>query len=748
MVGAQQTRSLRASESHLKEQQEELQQINEELEEKSELLTRHNIEVAQKHQEVEQARQALEEKAEQLALTSKYKSEFLANMSHELRTPLNSLLILSQQLADNPDANLTEKQVRFSQTIHGAGTDLLTLINDILDLAKIESGSVTLEVREVRFSDLHNDLLRTFQPIADNKQVAFTVDLDAQLPRTITTDDTRLQQILKNLLSNAFKFTSHGQVSLRISPATAGWKPEITTLATASRVLSFTIQDTGIGIPADKQKVIFEAFQQADGSTSRRYGGTGLGLTISRELTMLLGGDLSLTSSASGEGSTFTLFLPIADLGVPISEGAFPHSALTTPRLKAPQSPIRTPRLLEVADDRDTLQPEDRVLLIIEDDANFARILLERAKQVGFKGLVALEGMQGLTFAQQFKPAAITLDLNLPDVNGWVVLDRLKVDSTTRHIPVHIISADAEQERGLQQGAFAYLTKPTSREALEAAFSRIGHFLERRVRHLLVVEDDDAQRQSILELVGNGDVIGTAVGSGGEALTLLDTQSFDCMVLDLRLPDMSGFQLLAEMQRKPHLQTLPVIIYTGKELTHNEERQLQRFTQTIIIKDVRSPERLLDETALFLHRVASNLPEPKRRIIERLHQTDSILAGKKILIVDDDVRNLFALTALLERHQIEVVTVESGVAALQALETTSDIQAVLMDIMMPDMDGYEATRTIRQQPQWRTLPIIALTAKAMKGDREKCIEAGASDYISKPVNNEQLLSLLRVWLYR
>lgn len=752
----EQTRSLQTSEARLKEQQAELQQTNEELEEKSELLTQQNIEVARKHAEVEHARQALEEKATQLALTSKYKSEFLANMSHELRTPLNSLLILSQQLAENADANLTDKQVQFSQTIHRAGTDLLTLINDILDLAKIESGTVTLDVREVPLSDIRADLLRMFQPIADKKQVALAIDVDPRLPQTIMTDNTRVQQILKNLLANAFKFTATGQVHVHIGLATEGWTPEMTTLARAPHVIAFTVQDTGVGISVENQHVIFEAFQQADGSTSRKYGGTGLGLTISRELATRLGGDLRLMRSAPGAGSTFTLFLPIpliADLGLRNAEKSSPQSPLVNPQWEVPQSAIRNPQwevpqLAEVADDRDNIQPGDRVLLIIEDEADFARILLDRARQLDFKGIVALQGLEGLRLAQQFKPAAITLDLGLPDVDGWVVLDRLKVDPTTRHIPVHIISAGAEQARGLQHGAFAYLTKPTTREVLEAAFTRMSHFLERRVRHLLVVEDDDVQRLSILELIGNGDVICTAVGSGSEALTLLDTQPFDCMVLDLRLPDMSGLQLLEEIQRKLHLRGLPVIVYTGKELTRDEERQLQRFTQTIIIKDVRSPERLLDETALFLHRVASNLPEPKRRMIERLYQTDSVLAGKKILVVDDDVRNLFALTALLEGHHIEVETAESGKAALKALATTPSIHAVLMDIMMPEMDGYEAMRAIRQQPQWRGLPIIALTAKAMKGDREQCLEAGASDYITKPVNSEQLLSLLRVWLYR
>jgi HAMP domain-containing protein/signal transduction histidine kinase/DNA-binding response OmpR family regulator len=744
----------------LQSQQEELQQTNEELEEKARLLEQQNAEVERKNREVEQARQALEEKATQLALTSKYKSEFLANMSHELRTPLNSLLILAQQLAENAEKNLTDRQVEFAKTIHGAGHDLLVLINDILDLSKIESGTVSVDVGEVPFTELRDYLDRTFRHVAANKNLKYGIDLDPGLPRAMYTDAKRLQQVLKNLLSNAFKFTEKGSVQLRVFPATSGWSPDYGPLARANAVIGFTVSDTGIGIPREKQDIIFEAFQQGSGGTARRYGGTGLGLAISREIARLLGGELKLAST-QGEGSTFTLYVPLTYAA---SRGRREATARLTleparalePRLEA-AAPVPRPMAEpeptaawqgEIVDDREAIAPGDRVVLIVEDDLAFARYLVDLAREHHFKVVVSTRGANVLSMAREMRPSAITLDLSLPDVDGWRVLDRLKDDIATRHIPVYIISIAEEPERALQQGALQFLLKPVDREALVRCFSDIHSFVERRMKNLLVVEDDEIQRNSILEVIGNGDVQAAAVGSAGEALEALKQQHFDCMVLDLLLPDMPGIELLKEIKQQPRLRNLPIVVYTGKDLGKKEETELRRLAQSIILKDVRSPERLLDETALFLHRDASQLPETKRQILEKLHQTDTVLSGKKMLVVDDDIRNLFAMTSVLERHKMDVLTAESGKDALALLNETPKVDAVLMDIMLPEMDGYEVTRAIRQMHRFKNLPVIAITAKAMKGDREKCIEAGASDYIAKPVDTEQLLSLLRTWLYR
>ncbi|CBN54296.1 MULTISPECIES: HAMP domain-containing protein [Kamptonema] len=760
----QQAQSLRASEELLKSQQEELQQTNEELEEKAELLALQNQEVERKNREIEQARRSLEEKAEQLALTSKYKSEFLANMSHELRTPLNSLLILARLLSENTDGNLTLKQVDYTRTIYSAGTDLLGLINDILDLAKIESGTMSVEIEQVLFTDLRDHLDRTFRQVAQDKKLSFLIELSGAVPKGLYTDAKRLQQVLKNLLSNAFKFTERGEVKLSVEVAREGWSLEIETLTNSATVLAFSVSDTGIGISPEKHRVIFEAFQQADGSTSRKYGGTGLGLSISREIANLLGGEIQLTSRP-GEGSTFTLYMPQTyqesrmmnnrTLGTNDRQTAqLPSanysvlpvisSAATSPNFQLP-APYPSP---SISDDRENIEDGDRVLLIIEDDVNFARILLDMAREHGFKGLVALRSDIGLVMAREFKPTAIMLDLNLPVMDGWTVLDRLKHDPNTRHIPVHIVSVEEGRQRGLQLGAIAYLQKPVSSEALSKALTDIKGFVERQVKSLLVVEDDETQRFSIIDLIGNHDVYTTAVGTGAEALTILNSGHFDCIVMDLGLPDMSGFELIELIKQDANLKSLPIIIYTGKELSRAEEIQLKRMAETIIIKDVRSPERLLDETALFLHRVQANLPEPKRQMLEQLYQTDSTLIGKKVLIVDDDVRNIFALTSMLERHQMQVMYAENGRDGITVLQNSPEIDIVLMDVMMPEMDGYETMQAIRNIPQFSSLPMIALTAKAMKGDREKCIDAGASDYITKPVDTEQLISLLRVWLYR
>lgn len=755
----EQAHELEESQFLVKQSNEELQQLNEELEEKAELLEAQNREVARKNQEVERARQSLEQKAEQLELSSKYKSEFLANMSHELRTPLNSLLILARLLADNSLNNLTDKQVEYSRTIYSAGTDLLELINDILDLAKIESGTMSLDIEQIALADLETSLEQTFRQVAHNKELSFTIERDEKLPPTIYNDSKRLQQVLKNLLANAFKFTEQGGVKLQIGIATKAVEVD-------NPMIAFAVSDTGIGIPVEKQKVIFEAFQQADGTTSRKYGGTGLGLSISRELAQLLGGRIEIVSQP-GQGSTFTLYLPRRhegkDKNTLTSSPSGPISSMRAASL-IKEVPLVENRLTtvdislsakvlpslpnDIPDDREIIQPGDRILLIIEDDDKFARILLDMAREQGFKTIVALQSKQGLALAQQFKPDAIMLDIHMPEMDGWTVLDRLKHKPDTRHIPVHILSVDERQQRGLQLGAITYLQKPVSPEALTQVLTEIKGFIERQVKNLLIVEDDPVQAQSIIELIGNGDVHSTAVGTGAEALSILRSHHFDCMVLDLGLPDMSGFTLIEQIKQEPRLLKLPIIVYTGKELSRQEETQLRGLAETIIIKNVRSPERLLDETALFLHRVQANLPPPKRQMLEQLHQNDPVLANRTILIVDDDLRNIFALTSFLESYQMQVLFAENGRDGMERLQTNPEINIVLMDIMMPEMDGYETTRAIRQQQQFRSLPIIALTAKAMPGDREKCIEAGASDYITKPVDTEQLLSLLRVWLYR
>jgi HAMP domain-containing protein/CheY-like chemotaxis protein/signal transduction histidine kinase len=763
----QQAKSLQASEEMLKTQQEELQQSNAELEEKARLLQAQNEEVERKNREVEEAKGQVEEKARQLALTSKYKSEFLANMSHELRTPLNSLLILAKLLADNPESNLTEKQVEFAKTIYGSGVDLLTLINDILDLSKIESGMMTVSLADLPFSELNDFVEGNFRQVANDKNLEFHIDTAQDLPPSIHTDVTRLQQVLKNLLSNAFKFTDQGHVDLRIEPARSGWTPGHDVLDRAPAVIAFSVEDTGIGIVDDKQRIIFEAFQQADAGTTRKYGGTGLGLSISREIARLLGGEIRLTSEL-GKGSMFTLYVPQNYLQpswlddkdglrrVEVSE-ASPRSASSPTDLRSyrnkaavpPQEDLPTIVIEEqIPDDRDKIQPGDRVVMIVEDDVNFARILLDMAREKGFRGLVASRGETALNLAKRYRPDAITLDIALPDMEGWTVLDRLKHEKATRHIPVHIISVEEEGKRGLKLGAFAQLEKPATKEALDDAFAKIRGFVERPNRSLLIVEDNEQQRTAITELIGEDDVEITAVGTGEEALQILRERHFDCMVLDLGLPDMSGFEFIDRMKNEVGRQDIPIVVYTGRELTRKEEIELKRMAEAIIIKDVRSPDRLLDETALFLHRVEANLPEGKRQILEQLHESDPILAGKKALIIDDDMRNIYALTSLLERHKMKVHYAESGAEGIDLLHRSDDIDVVLMDVMMPAMDGYEAMRRIRSEEQYKNLPMIALTAKAMKGDREKCMEAGASDYITKPIDAQQLVSLLRVWLYR
>jgi CheY-like chemotaxis protein/HAMP domain-containing protein len=744
----QQAQTLKASEELLQTQQEELQQTNEELEEKAQLLEEQNTRIEVKNREVELARAALEEKAEQLALSSRYKSEFLANMSHELRTPLNSLLILAKLLAENTEQNLNDKQIEYARTIYSAGSDLLDLINDILDLSKVEAGKMEVRAADVQLSEVREFAERTFSPFAHEKSLEFSVDVTgANVPPTIVADEQRLQQILKNLLSNAIKFTDEGSVRLQIGLAPADVRFASETLATAETVVAFSVVDTGIGIAEDKLRLIFEAFQQADGTTSRRYGGTGLGLSISREIARLLGGEIRVTS-APGKGSTFTLFLPAVYRERPAAavDGTLVPEDLRReldPRLLLPS---------EVRDDRDSLEQGDRVVLIVEDDADFARTMLNVARERGFKGIVALRGDTGLALARELKPDAVILDMELPVMDGWTVLGQLKRHPDTRHIPVHIVTgtdANGSRQRARRAGAVAFLEKPVEPETLDAAFAEIASFIDRGVKNLLVVEDDERQRETIVELVGGGDDVSvTAVGSSEEALAELELQRFDCMVLDLKLPKTTGFDLLEKVKADDRFGDLPIIVYTGKQLTRREETKLKRYAETIIVKDASSPERLLDETSLFLHRVESRLPTAKRRMLEQLHSAEAVFLGKKILIVDDDVRNVFALTSALEANGMEVVYAENGREGLEALEANPDVDLVLMDIMMPELDGYEAIRSVRSRKEFAKLPIISLTAKAMKGDREKSVAAGASDYITKPVDTDQLLSLMRVWLYR
>jgi CheY-like chemotaxis protein/signal transduction histidine kinase len=730
----------------LQTQQRELQQTNDQLEQKAEQLEERNIEVERKNREIEQARRALEEKATELALTSRYKSEFLANMSHELRTPLNSILILGQQLADNPEGNLQPKQIEFARTIHGAGTDLLNLISDILDLSKIESGTVTVDAEEIIFANLVDVVARPFRHEAETRQLSFDVSLDPNLGRSLTTDSKRLQQVLKNLLSNAFKFTSQGGVRLSVSDVQSGWSPEHPVLKQAPTVVAFEVSDTGIGIPHEKQKVIFEAFMQADASTSRKYGGTGLGLAISRELSNLLGGEIQLRS-APGTGSTFTLYLPLRYVGP--STAPKPAAPTSAQPVHVPIVPALPERPIEqIPDDRLEIRPGDSILLIVEDDPHYARIMVDLAREKGFKVLVAARGTDALELAKQYQPTAVSLDVFLPDMLGWSVLSQLKQNPLTRHIPVQIITLDEDRQHGMARGAFAFVTKPASTEGVEAALARIKEYAQPRRKRLLVVEDDRTEQMSITELLGHDDIEIVTAGTGAEALRVLRRDPCDCIVLDLRLPDMSGFEVLEELRGDAKLSDVPVVVFTGRELSAEEDAELHTMARSIVVKGVESPERLLDETALFLHRVVTELPAEKQRMLERLNSSDEDLVGRTVLLVDDDARNIFALSSVLERRGMRVLTATTGSEAIALADATPDLAIVLMDIMMPEMDGYQTMRAIRQKPDFRRLPIIALTAKAMKGDREKCMEAGASDYLAKPVNTEQLLSALRMWLHR
>ncbi len=730
----------------LQTQQKELQQTNEQLEQKAQQLAERNVEVERKNQEIEQARRALEEKATELALTSKYKSEFLANMSHELRTPLNSILILGQQLTENPDGNLSAKQVEFARTIHGAGTDLLNLISDILDLSKIESGTVTVDAEEIMTSSLLETVGRPFKHEAENRQLWFNINVDEDLSRSMVTDSKRLQQVLKNLLSNAFKFTAEGGVKLSVSAAVGGWSAEHPILNHAPAVVAFEVTDTGIGIPLEKQKLIFEAFQQADAGTSRKYGGTGLGLAISRELASLLGGEIHLRS-APGKGSTFVLYLPLKYSGPTIaSRVAAPSPFTPAPAAQATSTQERV--VEQLPDDRLDLAPGDNILLIVEDDPHYARVLIDLARDKGFKVLVASRGAEALELAKQFQPTAVSLDVFLPDMLGWTVLSQLKHSPLTRHIPVQIITLDEDRQHALARGAFSFVNKPATTEGVSAALSQIKEYAKPRRKRLLIVEDNAAEQMSITELLGHDDIEILTADTGADALSTLRNQPCDCVVLDLRLPDMSGFEVLDRLRNDETLSNVPVVVFTGRELSAEEDAELHTMARSIVVKGVESPERLLDETSLFLHRVITELPVEKQRMLEKLNSSDEDLVGKTALLVDDDARNIFALSSVLERRGMKVLTATTGHEAIALVESNPNIAIVLMDIMMPQMDGYQTIGVIRENPSFSRLPIIALTAKAMKGDREKCLEAGASDYLAKPVNTEQLLLAIRMWLHR
>ncbi|HEX5286428.1 MAG TPA: response regulator [Polaromonas sp.] len=747
----------------LQSQQEELRTVNEELEEKSRVLkeyqvnlenqqaeleqTNHRLsEVAlsldQKNMALNQAQIQLEERAEELSRASRYKSEFLANMSHELRTPLNSALILSKLLSDNPKGNLDEEQIKFAQSIYSSGNDLLNLINDILDISKVEAGKLELLPENIAVGRLVDSLKSTFEPMAGQKKLAFEVNIEPGTPATLVTDRQRVEQILKNLLSNAIKFTETGKVSLTVSEQPDGF-------------IAFTVQDSGIGIRQDQQHLIFDAFHQADGTTSRRYGGTGLGLSISRDLTTLLGGSITV-ESGEGKGSTFTLLLPCsgpprqvpAELSLthPPASTAQPMQAATQGDAALPGAakPATVP-VPVFADDRHQ-PPSARLVLVIEDDVSFAQILYDLAHELHYSCLVAHSAENGFALATQFVPAAILLDMSLPDRSGLSLLQRLKENPQTRHIPVHVVSAYDRSEAALQMGAIGYAIKPTTREQLKDVFKKLEDKLTQKVKRVLLVEDDDLQRASVTRLIGDDDVEITAVATGTEALALLASTIFDCMIIDLKLPDIQGNELLKRMSTEEICSFPPVIVYTGRNLTRQEEADLLKYSRSIIIKGARSPERLLDEVTLFLHKVESELSAERQTMLKTSRSRDKAFEGRKILLVDDDVRNIFALTSALEQKGVLVEIGRNGFEAISKLEEVSDIDLVLMDVMMPGMDGLEATRRIRKDPRFQKLPIIAVTAKAMKDDQEQCLNAGTNDYLAKPIDLDRLFSLLRVWL--
>ncbi|EPM55074.1 sensor histidine kinase/response regulator [Pseudomonas syringae pv. actinidiae ICMP 19071] len=739
----EQTRILKDSQAHLETQQAELEQTNEQLAEQSQALADQRDALDRNNEELNIAQGELQARADELQRASKYKSEFLANMSHELRTPLNSSLILAKLLAENPSENLTAEQVKFAESIYSAGNDLLNLINDILDISKVEAGKLEVRPENSSVSRLVEGLRGLFQPLAAEKKLAFTVDIQAGAPTMLFTDRQRLEQILKNLLSNAIKFTEAGAVSMVVSRQPGAG-------------IVFSVRDSGIGIAEEHQQGIFEAFRQADGTTNRRYGGTGLGLSISRDLAALLGGSISVTS-APGQGSIFTLVLPEQyveqDPQAPGSEPLVMHtpsvlqlSVPAAPVIQPPlPAPVETP-IAVFADDRDKAPFERRCILVIEDEVRFAQILFDLAHELGYDCLVAHAADDGFNLASRYTPDAILLDMRLPDHSGLTVLQRLKELAPTRHIPVHVISVEDRQEAALHMGAIGYAVKPTTREELKDVFAKLEAKLTQKVKRILLVEDDDLQRDSIARLIGDDDIEITAVGFAQQALDLLRDHIYDCMIIDLKLPDMLGNELLKRMSTEDICAFPPVIVYTGRNMTRDEEAELMKYSRSIIIKGARSPERLLDEVTLFLHKVESQLSSERQKMLKTARSRDKVFEARKILVVDDDVRNIFALTSALEHKGAVVEIARNGLEAIAKLNEVEDIDLVLMDVMMPEMDGYEATTEIRKDPRWRKLPIIAVTAKAMKDDQERCLQAGSNDYLAKPIDLDRLFSLIRVWL--
>jgi CheY-like chemotaxis protein/HAMP domain-containing protein len=734
----EQAQALRASEESLQAQQEELRVINEELEAQAKLLADQRNELLEKNEALHASQQVLEEKTRALEMSSKYKSEFLSTMSHELRTPLNSILILSNSLADNKHGNLSEKQVEHAKVIHSAGSDLLALINDILDIAKVEEGKMQLVIESLDITDLAEHLRRNFEHVAQHRGLEFHVEVAPNTPSTLFTDRQRLEQVLRNFFSNAFKFTHQGSVSLKIAPA-----PEDVRFkriqASQGPVIALSVTDTGIGVPKDKQDLIFEAFQQADGTTSRKYGGTGLGLTISREFSQLLGGEVHIFSEGEGRGATFTLYLPVGSPSVETAEAA--------DHLPGEMVKMAAASFAALAETPARANGEKKTLLIIEDDENFADVLGELANEFGFRSLTAHDGERGIEMARQTRPDAIILDIGLPGIDGWAVLEELKNDAVTRDIPVHCFSGHDESAKALKMGAIAYYKKPATLDQIKDAFGKIESQSVNGIRRLLVVEDNTVQHSAIHALFEDTQVDVTVCTTGQEALDSLLRESFDCVILDLSLPDMDGFTLLETIHENDIYPNVPVIIYTARDLTREQEARLRKYADRIILKTDQSADRLLSEASLFLHWVESKEPGKSRPADASSHR-DDIFTRCKVLLVDDDMRNIYALSASLEEWGCEVQMANNGLESLAALDANPEIDIVLMDIMMPEMDGYEAMNKIREQERFKKLPILALTAKAMRDDRAKCIEAGANDYITKPVDTEKLQSLMRVWLRR
>ncbi|MDG9759246.1 response regulator [Pseudomonas sediminis] len=735
----QQARVLKESQAHLETQQAELEQTNEKLSEQAQTLADQRDELDQRNTTLGRIQAQLEERAEELQRASRYKSEFLANMSHELRTPLNSSLILAKLLAENGNGNLNDEQVKFAESIYSAGNDLLNLINDILDIAKVEAGKLEVRPERTPLTSMLEGLNDVFVPLAGERGLSFVIEQQGELPQVLFTDRQRAEQILRNLLSNAFKFTDRGGVTLSVSRQD-------------DHYLAFAVRDSGIGIAADQQQAIFEAFRQADGTTNRRYGGTGLGLSISRDLAGLLGGSITV-SSVPGEGSTFTLLLPerMVDAGGASKPPSEPVVAVVPAVAVAPAAaavPAPMPRQpAPFADDREHLgEHGGRRVLVVEDEVRFARILFDLAHELGYACLVATCADEGLELAQQYRPDAILLDMRLPDGSGLGVLQSLKDDAQTRHIPVHVVSVEDQSEAALHLGAVGYALKPTSREQLKEVFGKLEAKLNQQVKRVLLVEDDPLQRDSVSRLIGDEDIEITAVALAGEALEKLRDTVFDCMIIDLKLPDMLGNELLRRMAEEDICSFPPVIVYTGRNLTRDEETELFKYSRSIIIKGARSPERLLDEVTLFLHKVEAELSSEHQRMLKTARSRDKLFEGRRLLLVDDDVRNIFALSSALEQKGAMVEVARNGFEALAKLKEHEDIDLVLMDVMMPEMDGYEATRQIRLEPRWKNLPIIAVTAKAMKDDQERCREVGANDYLAKPIDLDRLFSLIRVWM--